>query len=471
MKYRKLLCQGLCLTALLVNLHAVAQEKKKDYNKNDVEFWITKADRSSLLSKTFIQYSKGNAQSISIEVDPKKTLQVIDGFGYALTGGSAMLLHQMSSSTRTALLKELFLSDDNNIGVSYLRISIGASDLDDHVFSYAPEKFDENGNGFSLDEDRKNLIPVLKEILAIVPSIKIMASPWSAPPWMKTNLDAKGGTLKPEYYDAYARYFVKYIQEMKKEGIVIDAVTLQNEPEHPGNTPSMLMTAEDEANFVKNNLGPAFKSAEIKTKIIVFDHNCDHPQYPIAVLNDAKANSFIDGSAFHMYLGNISAMSTVHDAHPEKNIYFTEQWTSGKGDFGGDLMWHVKNLIIGGTRNWAKTVIEWNLAADPNFNPHTSSGGCTICQGALTVDGNNVKRNVSYYIIAQASKFIPAGSKRVASNFIEDIPNVAFITPSGKKVMIVLNEGEIDKAFTVSEAGKSFNISLPGRTTGTLIWK
>jgi glucosylceramidase len=471
MKYRKLPGQSLCFAALLITIHAMAQEKKTDHHQNDITFWITKGDRSTTLDKTYITHSKEKPEPVLIEVDVKKTFQEIDGFGYALTGGSAMLLHQMSAPARATVLKELFLTDNNNIGVSYLRISMGASDLDDHVFSYAPEKFDENGNGFSLDEDKKYLIPVLKEILQLNPSIKIMTSPWSAPTWMKTNLNAKAGSLKPEYYDAYARYFVKYIQEMKKEGIRIDAVTLQNEPENPGNTPSMVMTAEDEANFVKNNLGPAFKRADIKTKIVIFDHNCDHPQYPIAVLTDGQANPYIDGSAFHMYLGDISAMSAVHDGYPNKNIYFTEQWTSGKGDFSGDLMWHVKNLIIGATRNWGKTVIEWNLAADPNFNPHTGSGGCTICQGALTLDGDSVKKNVSYYIIAHASKFVPAGSKRIESNFIDAIPNVAFITPSGKKVLVVMNEEESNKVFSVKDGVKFFNVSLPAKTVGTLIWK
>ena len=308
-----------------------------------------------------------------IEVDTVQRFQEMDGFGYALTGGSAFLMNRkLSAAQRNTLLNELFGTSEKSIGISYLRISIGASDLDDRVFSYddPPDgKRDVSLAAFTLDPDRENLIPVLKEILAIQPGLKIMASPWSAPAWMKSNNSSKGGSLNPEYYDSYARYLVKYIQEMANEGIPIDAITLQNEPENPNNNPSMLMTVEDQINFVKNNLGPAIKARGILTKVIIFDHNCDHPEYPITVLNDPDARMYIDGSAFHLYLGEIDALSKVHKAHPDKNIYFTEQWTSGKGDFGGDLRWHVKNLIIGASRNWSKNVLEWNLAADPEFRP------------------------------------------------------------------------------------------------------
>jgi glucosylceramidase len=439
----------------------------------DVSQWITTGDKKSLLKQSAVNFSESASATSVIEIDTTQKFQTIDGFGYALTGGSAWLLNtKLNADERATLLKELFTTEGNGIGISYLRVSIGASDLDDHVFSYVDTK---GGNaseitGFSLDEDRKHLIPVLKEIIALNPKIKIMGSPWSAPAWMKTNQHVKGGSLKPEFYEAYAQYFVKYIQEMKKEGIRIDAVTLQNEPENPKNTPSMIMTAEDQANFVKNNLGPAFKSAGLNTKIVVFDHNCDHPEYPIAVLNDPQAKQYIDGSAFHMYLGEIEAMSTVHDAHPDKHVYFTEQWTSGEGDFDGDLMWHTKTLIIGATRNWSRNVLEWNLAADPNFDPHTDDGGCTICQGALTIGGEGIKRNVSYYIIAHASKFVPDGSVRIASNIVDGISNVAFLTPSGKKVLVAVNDRDSEKSFSVKSNTNIFNATLPKKSVATYVW-
>lgn len=435
---------------------------------------MTRADKSMLLSRSSLFFRHEKSKLPTIEIAPSTTFQTIDGFGFSLTGGSAFLLNQkLAAEDRNRLLGELFLRGENGIGVSYLRISIGASDLDDHVFSYddLPEgDSDSSLSKFSLDVDRKNLIPILKQIVALQPTIKIMGSPWSPPVWMKTSQRAKGGSLRPEYYSSYANYLVKYIQEMAREGIKIDAVTLQNEPENPNNTPSMVMTASEQVEFVKKHLGPAFSAAGIKTGIVIFDHNCDHPEYPISVLNDEEAKPFINGTAFHLYLGEITALSKVHNAHPDKNIFFTEQWTSGKGDFGADLQWHVKNLIIGATRNWSKTVLEWNLAADENFGPHTTDGGCDSCLGALTI-ADTITRNVSYYIIAHASKFIPPGSVRIGSTWLDNLPNVAFLTPEGKKVLIVLNEDKTSRSFLIKMNNRTALASLPSGAVGTFVWK
>lgn len=439
--------------------------------------WITNGDRSSLLAPgPALSFKASTGANNEIVVDSTATYQTMDGFGYTLTGGSAMLIHsKLNSTDRAALLKELFSTSSGGVGFSYLRLSIGASDLDDHVFSYddlEPGETDESLAKFSLATDKTHLIPLLKEILQINPSIKILGSPWSAPTWMKSNGLPKGGSLKTQYYSTYAQYFVKYVQGMAVEGITIDAITLQNEPEHPGNTPSMTMTSAEQAAFVKSSLGSAFEAAGIKTKIIIYDHNCDHPNYPMDVLKDAAASKYIDGSAFHMYLGDISALSTVHNAYPDKSVYFTEQWTSGQGDFGGDLRWHVKNLIIGAPRNWSRNVLEWNLAADENFNPHTSDGGCNLCQGALTIHSSTgtVFRNVSYYIIAHASKFVPAGSVRIGSNVINNFYNVAFKRPDGKKVLIVLNDNSTALSFSIRFGNRSAAAYLQSGSVGTYIW-
>jgi glucosylceramidase len=440
----------------------------------DIEYWATTGNRTSLFQKLNqpLLFGEEAAGLPVIEVDTTKQFQSIDGFGFSLTGGSAYLLHEkLTSAKRDEVLREMFSTDGQGIGVSYLRISIGASDLDDHVFSYddvPAGQTDVSLEKFSLDEDRKHLIPILKEILAINPQIKIMGSPWSAPSWMKTNNSTKGGSLKPSYYSTYAQYFVKYIRGMADEGIVIDAITLQNEPENPNNNPSMVMTAGEQAVFVKDHLGPAFESANIKTKIVIFDHNCDHPNYPIHTLNDPEAKKYIDGTAFHLYLGEIEALSEVQKVHPDKNLYFTEQWTSSEGKFDGDLRWHVKNLIVGATRNWSRNVLEWNLAADPQMRPHTD-GGCTMCLGALTIS-NDVTRNVSYYIIAHASKFVRPGSVRVASNITSELPNVAFTAPDGKKVLIVLNDSDAVKKFAIKFKGKSAPVSLGAGSVGTFVW-
>lgn len=441
---------------------------------SDVEMWVTTGNRSMLLQPLNEKIAAETQNGApTVKVNAKNVYQTMDGFGFSLTGGSAMLLNtKLSAEKRAEILRELFTTEGNNIGVSYLRISIGASDLDERVFTYvdvAPGKGNDL-SGFSLGYDKEHLIPVLKEILALNPDIKIMGSPWTAPAWMKTNNHVKGGSLRKENYSDYARYFVRYIREMEKEGIRLDAITIQNEPENPKNTPSMLMTAEEQADFIKNHLGPAFEQAGIKTKIVVFDHNCDNPGYPITILNDADAKKYVDGSAFHMYLGEINAMSKVHEAHPDKHLYFTEQWTSGEGDFDGDLFWHTRELMIGAPRNWSRNVLEWNLAADPNFDPHTDEGGCTICQGALTIDTESVSRNVSYYIIAHGSKFVPDGSVRVDSNIPDGLPNVAYVTPEGKKVLHVLNEGSSEKTFNVEAGEKKFAVTLPKGSVATVVW-
>jgi glucosylceramidase len=441
---------------------------------NDVDMWLTKPDQSALLQKqsTILSFVSTTNSFPNIDVDSASSFQTIDGFGYTLTGGSAYLINHLDAASRSALLNELFGSAANSIGLSYLRVSIGASDLSSSVFSYDDVpvgQTDISLSNFSLSQDTIDLIPVLKQILTINPGIKILGSPWSSPVWMKDNGSSIGGSLLPQYYGVYANYFVKYIQQMLAKGIPISAITIQNEPQHGGNNPSMVMSAIQQADFIKNNLGPAFQIAGINTKIIIWDHNCDNPNYPISVLNDAGAKQYIDGSAFHLYNGDISALSTVKTAHPDKNLYFTEQWTGSNESFDGNLKWHVKNVIIGSMRNWSKVALEWNLANDATYGPHTP-GGCTECKGALTVNGTLVIRNVGYYIIAHASKFVPPGSVRISSGAINNLPNVAFKTPSGKKVLIVLNESATAQGFNISYKSKYVLTSLASGAVGTYIW-
>ena len=360
-----------------------------------------------------------------------QTFQTMDGFGLALTGGSAQVMYRLEPVKRAALLQELFGKN----GMTVLRISVGASDLDSAVFSYE----DEPGT-FSLAKSKPDLIPLLKEIIAINPAIKIMASPWSAPIWMKDNYSSRGGSLMEKYYVTYAEYLAKYIQEMAKEGIPIWSLTPQNEPLNPGNNPSMYMSALMQGTFVAKALGPVFEKQGIQTKIVIYDHNCDHPEYAIELLNVPEVRKYVNGSAFHLYGGDISAMSQVNKAHPDKDLYFTEQWTGAKGNFASEFMWHMKNVIIGSVNNHAKAVIEWNLATDPTYGPHTP-GGCSECLGALTIGGQEIKRNQSYYIVMQAAKFIPPGSIRIGISAPLGIQAAAFKRPDGKIVVLVQNEG------------------------------
>lgn len=441
---------------------------------SEVDFYLTTADENSLLKKQNFKLNFGNTTNAfpDIVVDSTAVFQEVDGFGYTLTGGSAYVLSLMDQSARTQLLKEMFSKDSASLGVSYLRLSIGASDLDAEPFSYNDLPVGETDvdlEHFSIEPDKRHLIPVLKEILAISPDIKIMGSPWSPPTWMKTNGSTIGGSLKQEYYSVYARYLIKYIEAMNVEGIHINAITIQNEPLHPGNNPSLLMLATEQKEFIKNHLGPAFKTAGITTKIIIYDHNCDRPDYPISILDDPEAKQYIDGSAFHLYAGDISAMQTVHNAHPDKHLYFTEQWVGKNDNFSGSFMWHIRNVMIGSMRNWSKVALEWNLANDPNYGPHTP-GGCSECKGALTIGNGAIVRNPAYYIVGQFSKWVIPGSRRIQSDQTSQLQSVAFLRPDGKKVLVVLNTGSNSQSFNIVFKGKKVTALQPAQSAGTFIW-
>jgi glucosylceramidase len=467
--------RGAVLFLLLCAL-AVAPASLLSKKNAEIQVWLTNADKSALFEqqKSSLHFAKGPKQDPAIDIDDQKTFQTIDGFGFALTGGSAQHLAHMDAAKRASLLKELFAVDAKNIGISYLRISIGSSDLNDHVFSYddlPSGETDPQLAKFSLAPDRQDLIPVLKEILAINPQIQLLGSPWSPPAWMKTNNNPKGGRLKTEDYGAYADYFVKYIQGMKAEGINIAAITIQNEPLNDKNTPSLLMSAEEEALFIKDNLGPALQAAGIHTKIILYDHNCDLPEYALSILSDAQANPYVDGSGFHLYGGEITAMSTVHNAFPLKNLYFTEFMAVEPTESGRiSIAKPVVGTFIGALQNWSRNVLLWNLAANSKFEPHTDNGGCPICQGAVTIDGDEITRNLAYYAMAHFSKFVRPGAVRIASGSPATLPNVAFKAPDGEIVVIVVNDGTSAQNFSVQFRGKSFGTTLKKGAVATYVW-
>ncbi len=459
----------LCALLIFPFISSSAQQPR------DAGLWLTTADRSSLfaLQTVPLQFSDSRDAFPVVDVNDMEQYQPIDGFGLALTGGSAQLLMRMEPAQRTSLLKELFATQEDDIGISYLRVSIGASDMNDHVFSYddlPAGEIDVDLAKFNLAPDRADVIPVLKEILAIDPRITILGSPWSAPAWMKTNDNSKGGNLKPEYYGAYAKYLVKYIEGMKAEGITIGAITIENEPLNPKNTPSMVVFAPEEDAFIAKYLGPAFQKAEIHTKILLYDHNPDVPSYPLSILADPDASNYVAGTAFHLYGGETSTLKNVHDEYPNKNLYMTEQWVGGRPGGPLGIAAAVSSVLIGAARNWSRNVLLWNLAADPNYGPHTDNGGCTMCQGALTLDGNNATRNLAYYALAHFSKFVRPASVRVGSNDLEQLSNVAFLTPDGKIVLVVSNTGNFSKTFDVRYHGRSFTTTLPEESVGTYVW-
>ena len=432
--------------------------------------WLTSGDKTRLLQQQGpVSFSTvASSTNATIYLYPATTYQNMDGFGFCLTEGSAEAINVLNSTQQTALLNELF-DKSTGLGISVLRISIGASDLSSSDYSYNETANDVSMLNFSLaGPDMNYLIPLLKKILIINPAIKILATPWSAPRWMKTNGSWIGGSLKTNYYAAYANYFVKYLGAMKSQGITVWGITPQNEPENPNNEPSMTMTSTEEKNFIDNNLGPAITNAGYSSvKIIAFDHNCDNTAYPIDVCNNS---SYVDGAAFHLYAGNISALTTVRNA-TNKNVYFTEQYTASNGSFSGDLGWHLQNVVLGSANNWAKTVIEWNLANNAGIGPHTP-GGCTTCLGAITVNNStSYTRNVSYYIIGQISKFVNPGAIRIGSTvFGSNVSCATFQNLDGTLASVIYNGNSAAQTVKLVWNSLSFTYTVPGSTAATFVW-
>ena len=438
-----------------------------------IEGWITRDANALLQPMQPVAFSRSSPQEAlpTIEIDDSRTFQPIEGFGFALTGGSAYLLASLPAADRAELLEELFGLTEDAVGLSCLRLSIGASDLGWRDFTYwdlEPGTADPDLARFNLAVCDPEVVPVMQQILRINPAVKIIASPWTAPPWMKTNDSFIAGSLKPECYAAYARYFVKYVEVMRGHGIHVSAVTPQNEPHNPKNEPSMVMTAAEQAEFIKGHLGPALRQGAPETEILCWDHNCDEPDYPLAVLGDAGARAHIGGVAWHLYNGSPEAMSKVWAHYPEKKVYFTEQWVSSHDDFMGALRWHTKNVIIGTLRNWSRTALEWNLASDPEFALHTPNGAVGAL-GGVTI-GDTIKRNPGYYLMAHAARFIRPGSVRVHSSEVDPLPNVACLTPDSRMVMVVMNDADGARRFRLRHQGAWATLELGAGEVATLRW-
>ena len=438
-----------------------------------IEGWVTR-DASALLQPMQpVAFSGSSAKDSlpTIDIDESRTFQPIEGFGFALTGGSAYLLAGLAEADRANLLAELFGPTEDSVGLSCLRLSIGASDLgrtDYTDWDLTPGTLDPDLARFNLAAGDPEVVPVLQQILRINPAVKIIASPWSAPPWMKTNNSFVAGSLKPEYYAAYARYFVKYVEAMRGYGIHVSAVTPQNEPHNARNEPSMVMSATEQADFIKGYLGPELRKGAPETEILCWDHNCDEPEYPLAVLADAEARAYIGGVAWHLYNGVPEAMSKVWAHYPDKKVYFTEQWVSARDDFMGALRWHTKNVVVGALRNWCRTVLEWNLASDPAFALHTPQGAVGAL-GGITI-GPTIKRNPGYYLMAHSAKFIRPGSVRVYSSEADSLPNVACLTPDSRMVTVVTNDSDRARRFRVQNRGAYATLELGAGDVATLRW-
>ncbi|SHN25650.1 glycoside hydrolase family 30 beta sandwich domain-containing protein [Chitinophaga sp. CF418] len=476
-----------CMGVLLVACNNRQQTGDKQHN-DSAAVYLTTPDQQQLLAQQSGLGGVKDTAVINIRMDSSRQFQEIEGFGAAMTGSSAYVMQRyMSPGQRQALLEDLF-GTEKGIGINYIRMSIGASD-----FSTSPYSYDDMPGGqrddslkhFSIEHDTQEVVPVLKQVVAVNPGIHIMGSPWSAPGWMKTSGKLEGGSLRPDAYEVYARYFVKYIRAFGEAGIKITALTVQNEPQYEAFYPTMKMTAPEQGTFIKDHLGPLLEKEGLseQTKIMLFDHNWNSPEYPISILDDSLIARYTAGAAFHCYEGAVGAMTKVHDAHPEKGLYFTEcSGGSWSPVFADNLQYMVRQLLIGTINNWSKNVLLWNMALDEKNGPTTNqpgtgegNRGCMTCRGVVTVNSKDgaVTRNVEYYALAHFSKFVRPGAKRIYSSALVDkgVENVAFLNTDGSRVMVVINTTQQERAFSVSEQRDVYRYVLKPGAVATLVWR
>lgn len=442
-----------------------------------IEVYLTnRSTKQTLIKQTTLGFSS-DVSTLTIRLDTTDIKQEIEGFGASLTGSSAYLIKNMDANKRASLLNSLFTEE--GIALKYLRLCIGSSDFSLGNYTYCDEA---DITKFAIpDIDKRDLIPVLKEILALNKNIKLMGSPWTAPAWMKSNKHLYGGSLSGEsVYNDFAEYFVKYVNAFKGEGITIDALSLQNEPRHSINTyPTMYMEWDEQNKIIKNYVGPKFKAAGIKTKILLWDHNFDGTDYPTNILNDATTRQYVGGTAFHGYGGKPADVENLVRAYPDVPIYFTEQ--SGGGwntdDAIGNMLYYMKDMMMPIINRGSKNFLMWNLALDSNSGPITvKGGGCQDCRGVVTIkDKTTYAFNEEYYLLGHFSKFIKAGAHRVNYSLSAVKPaNMeisSFMNPDGSKVVVVLNQSGSKQQFSVRVGDRRFTYTLSDQSVATFIYK
>lgn len=443
-----------------------------------VELWLSTQDRRLRLARQpDIELTADEALPVDVIIDTRVTYQSIVGFGAALTDASAWLIqNRLSEPQRSALLHELF-GPPPGLNLNMTRLTIGASD-----FSVQQYTLDDLPVGdvdpqllhFNVASNLRDVIPTVREALAVNPQLHIIATPWSAPAWMKSSANLIDGTLLDEFESTYANYLVKYVDTYRGYGIPIFALTVQNEPGFlPLTYPGMDVPASARTRIIAQYLGPALASRKPRTLILGWDNNWDEPEQPLSVLADPDAARYIDGIAWHCYRGSPAAQSRVHRAFPEKDTYITEcsggDWASSKN---GELLWFARDLLLGGLRNWARGVVYWNLALDEQHGPHF--GGCGTCKGVVTIDSRTgeVSRNDEYYAFAHFSRFVLPGAVRVRSTATGNgIDNVAFQNAFGGSVVLVLVNSKTDaRRVSVMQDNTSFQYTLPPQSVATFVW-
>ena len=414
-----------------------------------------------------------------------ETFQEVDGFGLAITQASCYNLQTMPAEDRTAFLTEIF-SREKGLGSSLIRVCIGGSDFSMDEFTWCDEPGMENFAVHVLDEQW--LFPVLDQIFKINPDVKIIGSPWSCPRWMKMSDNGgsydkwTAGRLNPAHYQEYADYFVRWIKEMEKRGYPIYAVTLQNEPLNKGNSMSLYMTWEEQRDFIKQAVGPAFRTAGIKTKILLFDHNYNYDDiasqrdYPIRILEDAEAAQYVAGSAWHNYRGKVSTLDRMHSAFPDKEIYFTEASIGSWGySFDGNLIGDFRDIFLGTLGRYGKGVTLWNLMLDDQGKPYRP-GGCSTCFGAVTLsstDHKTITRNSHYYNVAHCSKVLQPGAVRLGTKGYESsgLTYQWYRNLDGSQALLLLNEGSSDAMVNFVTDKYSISCKVPAKAIQSIRWE
>jgi glucosylceramidase len=436
--------------------------------------WITTGDQSRLMQHEPLMMRRAAVQATgqAVLLDPQTPLQTMVGFGAAITDASAHLIQsRMTPAQRDALMRDLFGRADGGLGFDFTRVTIGASDFSLSHYSLA-DQADPSLAGFSVAPMAAEVFPTVRQALAINPQLKIMATPWSAPGWMKTTGSLIQGELKPQYYSTYAEYLTRYIAEAAAEGVPTHYISIQNEPDfEPDSYPGMRWGPQGRATFIGRDLGPRLERLGLGTKILDWDHNWDKPEQPLGVLADPEARAYVSGVAWHCYAGDVSAQSKVFEAYPDKDVFFTEcsggEWAPA---FKDSFVWTMKSLIIGAVENHARGVLMWNIALDENHGPH--AGGCGDCRGVVTIDSRTgaVQKNQEYYAFGHASRFVRQGARRVAVAKPEGLEAVGFVNPDGRRVLVVLNPADVEARFDVGEAGRRAQVLLPASSAATYVW-
>ncbi|MFE7960187.1 ricin-type beta-trefoil lectin domain protein [Streptomyces sp. NPDC057413] len=477
----RLLLAGLLTTAGVTAAAAPAQAAGEP-----VTAWLTTTDDSGgrhvvrgLEPQAPFAFQSGTGGSgENITVDENTRYQTFTGAGASFTDTAAWLLNSsgaLSASTRDATMRKLF-SPTEGIGLSFLRNPMGASDLARYGYTYddVPSgQTDPALSRFSIAHDLADVVPLTRQALQLNPSLTVMASPWTAPAWMKDSGQLNGGWLKAEDYGAYAGYFVKYLQAYRDQGIPVSYVTAQNEPTCCSGYPSMSWNASGLAYFTKNELLPKLQSAGLATKVLAHDWNWDtYDAYAAQTVDDAAIRSHpnFGGVAWHGYGGDVTKQTAVHNQYPQLDAFATEH--SGGTWIANQQREDLLN-IIDYTRNWAKSVTKWSLAVDQNMGPH--NGGCGTCTGLVTVHNGDARSGqvdytVEYYDMGHLTKFVRPGAQRIASTASTAVPNVAWRNPDGSKALIAYNDAATPRTVTINWGGQHATYSLPGKTSATFTW-